>query len=87
MDIQILFAIRPWDSEQNMDILMNAILNIPISGVKWGAYTTETIGFEIRELLLTASLSNDISSDDVIKELINLDDLISQVSIRLYNQI
>lgn len=85
---QVVFAIRPWDHEQEMSQLMVTILGLNLDGVTWGATTTENVGYEIRDLILTAVIDEGrISIDNIIEAFIDLDDIISRVDVRLWNKV
>lgn len=85
---QVLFAVRPWESTQEMSQLIIAVIGIQRNGLTWGATTTEVVGFGISELLITAVIDTDkVSIDTILEDLVSLDSIISRVEIRMLNKV
>lgn len=87
MRSQVLFAIRPWTHEQDMSEITEMISSMKTEGITLGASTIVDVGYEVKELLQTMLIDEDlISVEQLLDDFISATDLISQVSIRLWNR-
>lgn len=83
---QIVLAIRPWSHEQDMDVMTTRITGMSTDGITWGATHVVDIGYGVRELHIAIVCDTSITSiDSLLEELLSMEDLISQVSITLWN--
>jgi translation elongation factor EF-1beta len=84
---QVLLAIRPWESDQDMSLLRDNVIGIKYDGLLWGASTTEEIGYGISDLLIALTLDeNKVKLDNILSELMSMEDIISRVDVRLWNR-
>lgn len=85
---QIVFRIRPWEHDQEMQPLIDIIRNIRNNDIIWGAYNVESVGFGISEIVIAAVINdNNISIDNIVDEFIALDDIISRVDVSMWNKV
>lgn len=83
----ILLAITPWKSGQDVKKLEAMVRDIKHPGILWEASTIEGPSFGISTLLIDLRLDeNLVSMDELQDALMDLDEFISAIDIRLWNR-
>lgn len=85
---QVVLAIRPWDHEQDINLLTDRINGISLDGITWGASHASDIGYGVKELHIAAACDTAVTSIDTLLELIiAMEDAVSQASVTLWNKV
>ncbi|KAJ3625362.1 hypothetical protein Zmor_004293 [Zophobas morio] len=84
----ILFDIKPYDSETNLEELENIVREIKMDGLVWGTCKLEPIGYGIKKLQIQCVIEDEKVSVDALEESIkDLEDYVQSVDIVSFNKI
>ncbi|KAJ0976127.1 hypothetical protein J5N97_018092 [Dioscorea zingiberensis] len=65
----VLLDVKPWDDETDMKKLEEAVRNIKMEGLFWGASKLVPVGYGIKKLQIMLTIVDDlVSVDDLIEE-------------------
>ncbi|XP_007037956.2 PREDICTED: elongation factor 1-delta [Theobroma cacao] len=65
----VLLDVKPWDDETDMKKLEEAVRNIKMEGLLWGASKLVPVGYGIKKLQIMLTIVDDlVSVDDLIEE-------------------
>ena len=85
----ILWEVKPWGEETNLDELAQMILGIEMEGLVWKAeYKKEPVAFGIFKLIMGAVVEDDKVSTDLVQEKVEeFEDHVQSVDILSFNKL
>jgi elongation factor 1-beta len=84
----VIFDVKPWDDETDMEELKKAVLTIAMDGLVWGTAKFVPIGYGIRKLVVTAVIVDDlVSTDDITDQIEAFEDFVQSVDISAFNKL
>jgi len=84
----ILFDVKPWDDETNLDELCAKIKAIEKDGLVWGSAQKKPLAYGIFKLCVTCVVEDDkVGSDELIEEIEGFEDEVQSVDIAAFNKI
>ena len=85
---QIIFDVKPWDDETDLDLMEAKIKAITIEGLQWGATKRVDVGYGIKKLQVMCNVVDElVSVDDVEEKITEFDDLVQSVDIFSFNKL
>ncbi|KAJ8908137.1 hypothetical protein NDN08_008232 [Rhodosorus marinus] len=86
---QIIFDIKPWDDETNLDEMEKSVREIDIEGATWGAAKKVAIGYGIQKIqIICTILDNKVPSTEIIEErIVELEDYVQSVDVAAFNKL
>lgn len=85
----ILYEVKPWGEETDLDELAKKILTIEMDGLLWKTeYKKEPIAFGINKLLIGATVEDEkVSTDDLQERIEAFEDFVQSVDIAAFNKV
>jgi len=84
----VLFDVKPWDDETDMDEMLKNCKTIEMDGLLWGASKLVPIGYGIKKLQLMAVVEDaKVSIDELQEKMCEFEDFIQSVDIAAMNKI
>lgn len=85
----ILYEVKPWGEETDLDELAKKILAIEMDGLLWKTqYRKEPIAYGINKLIIGAVVEDDkVSTDDLQETIEAFEDLVQSVDIAAFNKV
>ncbi|KAI8893815.1 EF-1 guanine nucleotide exchange domain-containing protein [Globomyces pollinis-pini] len=84
----VVFDVKPWDDETDMEALQKQVIAIKMDGLVWGAKKFVPIGYGIKKLSITAVIvDSKVSTDDLIDQIMEFEDYVQSVDIASFNKL
>ena len=85
----IIFEVKPWEAETDLDEMAKLILAIEMDGLFWKTeYKKEPIAFGVFKLIIGATIEDaKVSTDDLQEKIEELEDYVQSVDIAAFNKI
>merc|ERR1712062_196736 len=84
----VLFDVKPWDDETDMDEMLKSCKTIEMDGLLWGASKLVPIGYGIKKLQLMCVVEDaKVSIDELQEKMCEFEDFIQSVDIAAMNKI
>lgn len=85
----ILYEVKPWEEDTDLDELAKKILSIEMDGLLWKTqYKKEPIAFGINKLLIGATVEDEkVSTDDLQEKIEAFEDYVQSVDIAAFNKV
>ena len=84
----VLFDVKPWDDETDMDKMLESCKTIEMDGLLWGASKLVPIGYGIKKLQLMCVVEDaKVSIDELQEKMCEFEDFIQSVDIAAMNKI
>jgi len=84
----VLFDVKPYDSETNMEELEAKVRSIELEGLEWKASKLVEICYGIKKLTINAIVVDDkVSVDDIEEKITEFDDYVQSVDIAGFNKL
>ncbi len=85
----VVFDVKPWEAETDLQVLESKIRQLQIDGVTWGAAKLVPIGYGVRKLQIMATIIDDLvpSTDIITEEIEGIEDYVQSVDIAAFNKI
>merc|ERR1712087_199603 len=84
----IMFDVKPWDDETDLDALCAKIKAIEKDGLVWGAAQKKPLAYGIFKLCVTCVVEDDkVGSDELIEEIEGFEDEVQSVDVAAFNKI
>lgn len=85
----ILYEVKPWGEETDLDELAKKILAIEMDGLLWKTqYKKEPIAYGVFKLLIGATVEDDkVSTDDLQEKIEAFEDFVQSVDIAAFNKV
>merc|ERR1712142_957539 len=84
----VLFDVKPWDDETDMDEMLKSCKTIEMDGLLWGASKLVPTGYGIKKLQICCVVEDDkVGTDFLEEEICALDDYVQSVDVAAFNKI
>lgn len=85
----IVWEVKPWEAETNLDELAKLILAINLDGLEWKTeYKKEPVAFGVYKLVIGAVVEDEkVSTDDVQEKIEAFEDYVQSVDIAAFNKL
>lgn len=85
----IVWEVKPWEAETNLDDLAKLILAIQLDGLEWKTeYKKEPIAYGVFKLVIGAVVEDEkVSTDDIQEKMEALEDYVQSVDIAAFNKL
>jgi translation elongation factor EF-1beta len=85
----IIWEVKPWDEETNLDELAQMILGIQQEGLEWKTeYKKEPVAYGVFKLVIGAVVEDEkVSTDDIEEKILAFEDYCQSVDIAAFNKL
>eukprot|EP00871_Galdieria_phlegrea_P003890 jgi/Galph1/4501/GphlegSOOS_G3144.1 len=85
----IVFEVKPWDDQTDLKKMEEAVRNIQMDGLTWGASKIQPIGYGINKLVIMCTIIDEkVPSTEIVEEEITaLEDYVQSVDIAAFNKL
>merc|ERR1712119_21016 len=84
----VLFDVKPWDDETDMDAMLKACKSIEKDGLLWGASKLVPVGYGINKLQLMCVVEDEkVSIEELSDQMCEFEDYIQSVDVAAMNKI
>merc|ERR1711997_735468 len=84
----VLFDVKPWDDETDMDAMLKACKSIEKDGLLWGASKLVPVGYGINKLQLMCVVEDEkVSIEELSEQMCEFEDYIQSVDVAAMNKI
>merc|ERR1739848_61757 len=84
----VLFDLKPWDDETDMDKMLKACKSIEKDGLLWGASKLVPVGYGINKLQLMCVVEDEkVSIEELSEQMCEFEDYIQSVDVAAMNKI
>merc|ERR1712045_284273 len=84
----VLFDVKPWDDETDMEALKEACKSIEMDGLLWGASKLVPVGYGINKLQLMCVVEDDkVSIEELSEKMTEFEDYVQSVDVAAMNKI
>jgi elongation factor 1-beta len=84
----VLFDVKPWDDETDMDAMLQAVKSIEMDGLVWGANKLVPVGYGINKLQVMCTVEDDkVSIEELSEKIQEFEDFVQSVDIAAMNKI
>merc|ERR1711983_714409 len=83
----VLFDVKPWDDETDMDAMKKACVSIEMDGLLWGASKLVPVGYGINKLQLMCTVEDEkVSIDELSEKMAEFEDFVQSVDVAAMNK-
>jgi len=84
----VLFDVKPWDDETDMDEMLKCVKSIEMDGLVWGANKLVPIGYGIKKLQVMCTVEDEkVSIEELGEKMEEFEDFIQSVDVNAMNKI
>lgn len=84
----VLFDVKPWDDETNMDEMLAAVKSVEMEGLNWGAHKLVPVGYGINKLQVMCVVEDDkVSIEELGEKIEGFEDYVQSVDVAAMNKI
>merc|ERR1711936_1117183 len=84
----VLFDVKPWDDETDMDAMKKACVSIEMDGLLWGASKLVPVGYGINKLQLMCTVEDEkVSIEELSEKMTEFEDFVQSVDVAAMNKI
>jgi len=84
----VLFDIKPWDDETDMDAMLKACKGVEMDGLVWGANKLVPVGYGINKLQLMCVVEDEkVSIEELQEKMEEFEDYVQSVDVAAMNKI
>merc|ERR1712110_545365 len=84
----VLFDVKPWDDETDMDAMLTQCKTIEVEGLVWGASKLVPVGYGINKLQVMCVVEDEkVSIDELSEKICDFEDYIQSVDIAAMSKI
>jgi len=84
----VLFDVKPWDDETNMDEMLKCVKSIEMDGLVWGASKLVPIGYGINKLQVMCTVEDEkVSIEELGEKMEEFEDYVQSVDVNAMNKI
>merc|ERR1712227_262544 len=84
----VLFDVKPWDDETDMDAMKKACVSIEMDGLVWGATKLVPVGYGINKLQLMCAVEDEkVSIEELSEKMTEFEDFVQSVDVAAMNKI
>merc|ERR1712221_18407 len=84
----VLFDVKPWDDETDMEAMKEACKSIEMDGLVWGATKLVPVGYGINKLQIMCTVEDDkVSIQELSEKMTEFEDFVQSVDVAAMNKI
>jgi len=84
----VLFDVKPWDDETDMEAMKKACVSIEMDGLLWGASKLVPVGYGINKLQLMCTVEDEkVSIEELSEKMAEFEDFVQSVDVAAMNKI
>merc|ERR1712110_1175792 len=84
----VLFDVKPWDDETDMDAMLKEVKTIEMEGLVWGASKLVPVGYGIKKLQVMCVVEDEkVSIDELSEKICDFEDFVQSVDIAAMSKI
>merc|ERR1711955_197856 len=84
----VLFDVKPWDDETDMEAMKEACKSIEMEGLVWGATKLVPVGYGINKLQIMCTVEDDkVSIEELSEKMTEFEDFVQSVDVAAMNKI
>merc|ERR1739838_982980 len=84
----VLFDVKPWDDETDMDAMLTQVKTIEKEGLVWGASKLVPVGYGIKKLQMMCVVEDDkVSIEELSEKMTEFEDFVQSVDVAAMNKI
>merc|ERR1712029_725394 len=84
----VLFDVKPWDDETDMEAMKEACKSIEMDGLVWGASKLVPVGYGINKLQIMCTVEDDkVSIEELSEKMTEFEDFVQSVDVAAMNKI
>merc|ERR1712012_846033 len=84
----VLFDVKPWDDETDMDAMKKACVSIEMDGLLWGASKLVPVGYGIQKLQIMCTVEDEkVSIEELSEKMAEFEDFVQSVDVAAMNKI
>merc|ERR1719445_78853 len=84
----VLFDVKPWDDETDMDAMLTQCKTIEMEGLVWGASKLVPVGYGINKLQIMCTVEDDkVSIEELSEKMCDFEDYVQSVDIAAMSKI
>merc|ERR1712217_236965 len=84
----VLFDVKPWDDETDMDKMLECCKTIEKDGLVWGAHKLVPVGYGIKKLQVMCVVEDEkVSIDELCEQIQEFEDYVQSVDISSMSKI
>ena len=84
----VLFDVKPWDDETDMDAMKDAVKSIEMEGLVWGATKLVPVGYGIKKLQIMCTVEDEkVSIEELGEKMEEFEDFVQSVDVAAMNKI
>merc|ERR1711954_310917 len=84
----VLFDVKPWDDETDMDAMLTQVKTIEMEGLVWGASKLVPVGYGIKKLQVMCVVEDaKVSIDELQEKISEFEDFVQSVDVAAMNKI
>ena len=84
----VLFDVKPWDDETDMDAMKDACKSIEMDGLTWGATKLVPVGYGINKLQIMCTVEDEkVSIEELSEKMAEFEDFVQSVDVAAMNKI
>merc|ERR1719433_2143484 len=84
----VLFDVKPWDDETDMDAMLKEVKTIEMEGLVWGASKLVPVGYGIKKLQVMCVVEDEkVSIDELSEKICEFEDFVQSVDIAAMSKI
>merc|ERR1739847_19075 len=84
----VLFDVKPWDDETDMDAMLKEVNTIEMEGLVWGASKLVPVGYGINKLQVMCVVEDEkVSIDELSEKICDFEDYVQSVDIAAMSKI
>jgi len=84
----VLFDVKPWDDETDMEAMKDAVKGIEMEGLVWGATKLVPVGYGINKLQIMCTVEDEkVSIEELSEKMTEFEDFVQSVDVAAMNKI
>merc|ERR1712170_152406 len=84
----VLFDVKPWDDETDMEAMKEACKSIEMDGLVWGATKLVPVGYGINKLQIMCTVEDEkVSIEELSEKMTEFEDFVQSVDVAAMNKI
>ena len=84
----VLFDVKPWDDETDMEAMKKACVSIEMDGLLWGASKLVPVGYGINKLQLMCTVEDEkVSIEELCEKIEEFEDFVQSCDVNAMNKI
>jgi len=84
----VLFDVKPWDDETDMEAMKTSVKSIEMEGLVWGATKLVPVGYGINKLQIMCTVEDEkVSIEELSEKMTEFEDFVQSVDVAAMNKI